>query len=70
VTAIRLIRRGNPAGWAFVLFLASGYAAQLSTHLLTGLIALWLLTWNLREGERVSATSGTTAALKPSPLAS
>jgi hypothetical protein len=43
VTVITLLRRSDPAGWAFLLLATSGYAPQLSTQLLAELIALWLL---------------------------
>ncbi len=37
-------RRGDAAGWALLLLAAGGYAPQMSTQVLLGLIALWLLT--------------------------
>jgi hypothetical protein len=65
VTVIALLRRRDPAGWAFLLLAASGYAPQLSTQLLSGLIALWLLTRGVREDARVDVPVGNTAVLKP-----
>lgn len=42
-TVIASLRRNHPAGWAILLLAAGGYAPQLSTQALLGLIALWLL---------------------------
>jgi hypothetical protein len=69
VTVIALVRRRDPAGWAFLLLAASGYAPQLSTQLLTGLVALWLLTWSVREGARVDVPVTNAPVMKPSQLA-
>jgi hypothetical protein len=57
VTIITLLRRHDPGGWAFLLLATSGFAPQLSTHLLTGLIALWLLTWSVHEAATVRANT-------------
>ncbi|MBI5566659.1 MAG: hypothetical protein HY870_17290 [Chloroflexi bacterium] len=37
------IRHPTPIGWALLLWAASGYTPQLSTHLFVGLIAVWLM---------------------------
>ena len=41
---ITSLGRGDTAGWAILLLAAGGYTPQLSTQVLLGLIALWLLT--------------------------
>jgi hypothetical protein len=43
VTIIVLLRRGELFGWAILLLAVSGYAPQLSTQMLSGLVALWLM---------------------------
>ena len=44
VVVIASVRRGDTVGWAILLLAAGGYTPQLSTQVLLGLIALWLLT--------------------------
>jgi hypothetical protein len=44
LTVIVALRHGDPAGCVILLLAAAGYAPQLSTGLLLGPIALWLLT--------------------------
>jgi len=48
VTLIMLLRCDAPLGCAFLLLAAGGYVPQLSTHLLLGLIALWVVTVRYR----------------------
>jgi hypothetical protein len=43
-TVLVALRKGEPAGYVILLLAAAGYAPQLSTHLLLGPVALWLLT--------------------------
>lgn len=44
VAVIQALRQGHAAGWAILLWMAGGYAPQLSVHALLGLTALWILT--------------------------
>lgn len=68
VTVIVLLRRRDPSGWALLLLAASGYAPQLSTPVLAGLVALWLLTWRMDDGTTVRDLNRRAILLKPSHL--
>jgi hypothetical protein len=51
VAMIQALRSGSPAGWAILLLVVSGYAAQINTLAFLGLIAVWLLLIIGRQDE-------------------
>ena len=53
VTAIHALKTGSSAGWAVLLLAAGGYAPQMNTQAVLGVIAVWLLVTGLQPGPQV-----------------
>lgn len=70
--ALDALRQGEVEGWAVLLLAAGGYAAQLSTQVFYGLIALWLLalprTWPAVSLQNRATGRATTQAFGSSAL--